>query len=299
MAVTVKKIRRTPPNGFIVIAVLWILAGLSALISVYAAYVVQAAGAQAIYDDRFRARALTTAAVELTAYEQLSAPPATRPTSGWFSFRLGEATVSVEYRTEAARIDLNAAPKPVLAGLFTVLGAGGGAAETYADRVIGWRTPVTASNDRETPNYHGLGYAPRGGKFPHVNELSLVRDLPSVLVERALPFVTVYSGRAQVNVFDAAQEVVAALPGMTRENVNDVLALRGASPEAQKQLLSKIAGLQQFATTEGSKAIRSQIAIAFDHGFRASSEVVILLDEQGHEPFSILSWRDSAPDGDR
>ena len=292
MVVAVTKVRQAGPNGFIVVAVLWVLAGLSALISIYAAYVVQAAGAQAIYDDQFRARALTAGAIELTAYQQLSAPEASRPTSGWFSFRLGEATVSVEYRSEAARIDLNAAPKSVLAGLFTMLGAGSDAAENYADRVIGWRTPVTAGNDQETSLYHGLGYGPRGGKFPHVNELTLVRDLPPVLVERALPFVTVYSGRPQVNIFDAAPEVVAALPGMTRENVNSVLAHRGASPETQKQLLAKLGSAAQFATMEGSKAIRSQITISFDHGFRSNSEVVALLDEHGQEPFSILSWRD-------
>jgi general secretion pathway protein K len=299
MVVAFRKVRQASPNGFIIVAVLWILAGLSALISIYAAYVVQAASAHAIYDDRFRAQALTSAAIELTAYQQLSTPEASRPTSGWFSFRLGAATVSVEYRSETSRIDLNSAPKPVLAGLFTVLGAGSDAAENYADRVVGWRTPATPDNDRETSIYQGLGYGPRGGKFPHVNELALVRDLPPLLVERALPFITVYSGRPQVNIFDAAQEVVAALPGMTRENINGALAHRGVAPEAQKQFLAKLGSAQQFTTMEGSKAIRSQVAITFDHGFRSNSEVVLLLVEQDHEPFSILSWRDSAPDGDR
>ena len=35
-----------------------------------------------------------------------------------FSFRLGQANVAVEFRSEAARIDLNAAPKQLLVGLF-------------------------------------------------------------------------------------------------------------------------------------------------------------------------------------
>ena len=36
--------------------------------------------------------------------------------------RLGAANATVEFRSEAARIDLNAAPKPLLAGLFRELG---------------------------------------------------------------------------------------------------------------------------------------------------------------------------------
>ena len=73
-----------------------------------------------------------------------------------------------------------------------------------------------------------------GAKFPHSNELALVRDLPMSLVERALPFVTVYSGRPQINILDAAPEVIAALPGITREDLNAFLAQRQASPENAK-----------------------------------------------------------------
>ena len=69
-----------------------------------------------------------------------------------------------------------------------------------------------------------LGYQPRGAKFPHTNELSLVRDLPISLVERALPFVTVYSGRPQINILDAAPEVIAALPGMTQDRAECIPA---------------------------------------------------------------------------
>ncbi len=46
-----------------------------------------------------------------------------------------------EFRSEAARIDLNSAPKELLAGLFVGLGAPRPAADSYADRIIGWRSP--------------------------------------------------------------------------------------------------------------------------------------------------------------
>jgi general secretion pathway protein K len=103
--------RRTASDGFIVVAVLWILGALSVLVSIYAVYVVNTASAFAAYDNHIKADALVSAALELTAYQQQSASAQSRPTHGSFSFRLGQANVAVEFRSEAARIDLNAASR--------------------------------------------------------------------------------------------------------------------------------------------------------------------------------------------
>ena len=206
----------TSTGGFISVAVLWILGALSVLVSVYAVYVIDTTAAFATYDSQLKSEALVSAALEVTAYRQQKTAALSRPSQGSFGFRLGQANVEVEFHSETARIDLNAAPKPVLAGLFITLGARPEDAESYADRIIAWRTARANQQDLETSAYRmsRLGYQPRGGKFPHPNELTLVRDLPSALVERALPFVTTYSGSSQINVLDAAPEVLASLPGM-------------------------------------------------------------------------------------
>jgi general secretion pathway protein K len=206
---------------------------------------------------------------------------------------LGQANVAVKFRSEAARIDLNTAPKQLVLGLFIALGARPEDAENYASRVIGWRTPQSVGQDAEAASYRlaRVGYRPRGAKFPHVNELSLVRDLPPSLVERALPFVTVYSGRPQINFVEAAPEVISALPGMTVDRVNEFLVKRQASPEKAKQLLPPEA--QQFATLEGSNACRVTIRISFDNGRTENVEVVVLRFQEGDQPFAILSWRDA------
>jgi general secretion pathway protein K len=285
--------RRTSPDGFIVVAVLWILGALATLVSIYTVYVIDTAVAFGVHDDRLRAEALVSAAVELTAY-QLSVTAEARPMHGRFSFRMGQASVAVEFRSEAARIDLNAAPKELLVGLFATLGARRDEAEHYANRVISWRTPPPKDQDPEAQAYRtaGLRYAPRGARFPHVSELSLVLELPIALVERALPFVTVYSGRPQVNALDAAPEVIAALPGMTRDRLNAVLAQRQATPGNGQVLMPLLEPAQGYVTMEGSKASRVTVRITFDNGRRTSSEVVILVFEEGTEPYSVLSWRD-------
>jgi general secretion pathway protein K len=285
---------RSQSDGFIVVAVLWILGALSALLSIYAVFVIDTAAGFAVYDDRLRSESLVSAALELTAYRQLTAAAQSRPSHGRFSFRLGQANVAVEFQSEAARIDLNAASKPLLTGLFVALGARRDIAELYADRVINWRTAPAQDQNSESMAYRaaGLAYEPRGGKFPNVAELTLVRDLPEALVERALPYVTVFNGRPQVNILDAAPEVIAALPGITTERVNAVLAQRQASPDDGKAALALLGEARQYASTEVGKTVRVNVQIAFDNGQKAGSEAVISIFDAGDEPYAVLSWHD-------
>ncbi len=281
-------------GGFIVVAVLWILGALATLASIYAVYVINTATGMSVNDERIQAEGLMTAALELTAYRLSSIDADTRPSRGNFVFRLGRANVVAEFRSEAARIDLNSAPKEMLAGLFAALGAQYPNAEYYADRIIGWRTTRDPDGpDDETSAFRtaGLRYRPRQAPFAHVGELWLVLGLPPALVERAMPFVTVFSGRPEINILDAAPEAVAAIPGMTPDRLYAVLSQRGAGPQNARFLLSLL-GSQAGATTEASKATRVAVRIDFDNRRRVRGEAVILLLDDSNEPFRVLSWRD-------
>ena len=217
-------------DGFIIVAVLWILVALATLASIYSIYINNSALALSGMDDGLQAEALVSAGLELTAF-RLTVPKdkdsdkdkdkdkeAQRPTRGQFAFRLGRANVTVNYSSETARIDLNAAPKALLAGFFAAIGASNDDADRYADRIIGWRQrpkPMDQAGEAALYRSAGLPYLPRGAPFAHASELWLVQGLPPALIRRALPFVTVYSGRPDINVFDAPPELIAALPDMT------------------------------------------------------------------------------------
>ena len=272
--------RQTASDGFIVVAVIWLLAALATFASIYALYVIDTAAAFRAYDDHLRAEALVSGAVELAAY-QLTSRAEHHPSIGQFSFRMGQARVDVEFRSEASRIDLNAAPKELLAGLFAALGEGGVDAEKYAERVVAWRGDQVA----------GARSAPGGAPFSNAEELALV-GLPMELVERALPLVTVYSGLGKVDVLEAAPEVIAALPGITGDRLNAVLAQRQTTSGDGRSLLPLLGRAQAYASTEPVNASRVTVDITFEDGLQTSSEVVILTYEKGNVPYSVLSWRD-------
>lgn len=284
-------------EGFILVAVLWILGGLAVLAAIYTVYVVNAATSLEVNDDRIQTDASVKAALELTAYYLGAVKEDERPASGQFNFRTGTANVAVNFLSESARIDLNAAAAPLLAGLFGTLGADADSAKFYADRVVAWRTPASNPNpdqDKEITAYRnaGLTYDAREAPFTSVQELWLVLGLPPTLVERALPYVTIYSGLGTINVMDAAPEVIAALPGMTPDRLDAVLQQRAALPNDARPVLQLLGAAQANATAGASNAVRVRVQVGLPRGRRINAEAVILLLQDAPDPYRVLSWTD-------
>jgi general secretion pathway protein K len=277
-------------RGFILVAVLWILSALAVLSAVYSVYVSNAAVAAHVTDDGVNAEAAVRAGVELAAYElsaaqessgpaqQLAAAPeSSRPAQGRFAFRLGRSMIKVSYIAEGARIDLNAAPKKLLAGLFEGIGAKPEDADTFADRVVGWRKKADGDGqDAEAEIYksQGYSYAPREAPFQNTLELSLVAGIPKHIVERVVPLVTVYSGSAQI-------DVRVASPAQRAQGKSD-----------GQSLLKLLGPASSNASVTPGKATRVLINVRLGNGRDVSAEVVIVTLQDGDEPFRVLSWSD-------
>jgi general secretion pathway protein K len=274
---------------------------------------------------------------------------------------VGRTGVSVRFRSEGARIDLNAAPADLLSGLFTAVGVDSARAETFADRVVGWRTKAATGADANAAgagtnaaggganatsasanvpgsdaNAGGAGtnaagananpagaggaedkaakedklyseqhmpYPPRHAPFDNALELSLLPGISLAVVERVLPFVTVFSGRGDVDVASADPTVLSALPQMTPQILGAVLNVRVSDPGDGRALLELLGPAKAHATAEASKAFRASIVVDFDNGRHVHPEVVFRLNDQGakdqgannqgdEEPYELLYWRD-------
>ena len=282
-------------RGFVIVAVLWLLAALAALAMIFSIYLANSARALSLSDTALQAEALVSAGIELTAYQLRLADEQSRPARGAFQTRLNHADLAVSFVSEAARIDLNGAPKELIAGLFGILGATEEDAGQMADRIVAWRTKSTtetAGNEDALYRVAGRPYSPRRAPFAHVNELGLVLGLPPALVERALPFVTVFTGAPGVDVLNAAPEVVAALPGMTPLVLKQFLNDRGSLPNEPNAIATALGGAKASATTQKSQAYRLTIQVRFGNGRQTVSEVVIAL-RGDEEPYRVLSWQDN------
>jgi general secretion pathway protein K len=310
--------------GFVLVAVLWILAALATLASVYSSYTVNTADASQVVNDRVQAEASIRAGVEMAVFRQLALPEKARPARGGFDMRVGRTSVAVRFRSETARIDLNAAPADLLAGLFTAVGVDSSRAQNFADRVVGWRTKAKASADaggagaganpasananpaganaspagadanlasaggtedkaaREDKLYsrENMPYPPRHAPFDSALELSLLPGIPLAVVERVLPYVTVFSGRAEVDVFTADPTVLSAFPEMTAKILGGILSARASDPGDGKALLELLGPAKARATADKSKVFRASVSVEFDNGRRVHAEVVFRLKDQ-------------------
>jgi general secretion pathway protein K len=287
--------KTTADSGFILVAVLWIVGALAVLASIYSTYAANAAAASHVADERLQAEASIRAGVELAAFQLLAVPEAARPTRGALQARVGRTKVYVRYRSEGGRIDLNAAPRELLGGLFSALGAGEAAAASYADRIMGWRKKVGSNADNPEASLYraaGLPYPPRQGPFNNTLELNLVLGLPPQIVERALPYVTVCNGKAQIDVLNAAPESLAALPGMTPGILHKVLEARASNPDDGGTLMELLGPARGRATIDQRKTLRATIGADLARGRRVQAEVVFTLTDGPDEPYDIVSWRD-------
>jgi general secretion pathway protein K len=285
-------------RGFVIVAVLWLLAALAALVTIFSVYLSNSARALALNDSRLKTEALVTAGVELAAYRLLGAEKDPRPSLGDFHVRLGGVRLAISYVPETTRVDLNAAPKEFIAGLLSVLGASDEDAKTVADRIVAWRGRVPNAGD-EDALYRAAGksYSPRQAPFPHINELALVLGMTSALVERALPFVTVFNGTPGVDALTASPEVIAALPGMTPLILKDFLDTRATLPNDPAAIAKALGpAASKAATAKNSKAYRILVRLHFPNDREAASEVVIRMGG-GDDPYQVLSWQDVAVHG--
>ncbi|MGD0719804.1 MAG: type II secretion system protein GspK [Roseiarcus sp.] len=284
---------RRGEDGFIIIAVLWMIAALAALASAYAVYAVQTAPSAALAEERLGAEAAIRAGVELCAFRQLAWPKPARPDAGAFSTEVGAGRIDVLYRSESARVDLNAAPRELIAGLFAQLGASNSAAGFLADRVVAWRGKLKESDRRQEAAVYanaGLGYGPLGAPFDNVLELSLLPGMSPALAERALRFVTIFGG-GKIDPLVADPLVLAALPGVTPEIANGFMAARSGPPPDSAALARMAGPVKDFIGADPNDYVRAEIVASVGNR-RIHAQVVLKIAESEPAPYDILYWRD-------
>lgn len=266
--------RATSRPAFVLIAVLWVMVGVSAL-GVGIALVARRSVGEArnrvaerragwvAEDCASRARvAIAEALADSGANASDSATWQSLDTSVRASRLLEGERCSVGLRAAGAALDINVVDSGTLSRLLLNVGVARVVADSLVDAILDWRD---ADDDPRPEGAERAWYAaqqrpqPRNGPFADARELDLVRGAASVPgLDKLLG-----TERARVSLNHAPLPVIAALPGFTREAVALVAEHRvrhspirnllhfatELSPGARDTLESHYAELVQTSTT--------------------------------------------------
>ncbi len=258
-------------RAFVLLSVLWVVLVVSFISFALAASVrTELAAAGNSFDSEralFMAKGAAEAVfLELQKPDTLRSAPV-RHEGGTYTFPFDSGEARVQFASDSDRIDLNAADDKLLASMFDSLGLDEVSRNELVDCILDWRDPddVPRLYGAEMTDYgqvfNGPGRLPRNAAFNSMQEVAMVKHMtPEVFFGRVefdaatktyhkVPglrdIATVSSGSAAVNINAASLDVLSALPAMTRELAETIVAVRQEKPLADtNDLLQRLPSLQ-------------------------------------------------------
>jgi general secretion pathway protein K len=278
-----------PRRGVVLVAVLWLIALLSALAMAASVTFRGFAAVVAVDRDRVRAEALLTAGLETAAHaiEILGDTPLDQLD---ITVMLASGSVRAHISDEGGRIDIGKAPVEVLAGLFRSLGAPETESNNIARSIAEWRKPVETGAPSGTGGSNDPAkVAYEGQPFSDVRQLLQIPGMPPEWVTAIAPLTTVY-GRQTVNPLTAPAEVIAALPGVDASRVRAFLQMRRNLPADTSQLAAMLGTAQRYLEVKTHPVALVDLMAILANGFTEAAQAVIVLMPQDSEPYRVLVW---------
>lgn len=244
-----------------------------------------------------QARLLAEAGFNRAVYELYRQDPAQRPIADGtlHDFAVPGAVIRFSLLDENAKIDLNKAPRELLAGLFAALDMDADARAGLPDAIVDWRDSDTARQllGAEDPDYlaAGFAYGAKDAPFDTVEELLLLPGMTHGIFMQLAPFLTVDSGQSGIDPTLAPAQVLAALPGMTPDMAHAYRQARQAFREANRvpPLPQAIDGRY---VTNGRGVIYSIFSSAtLERGGTAAIETTVRIQRNRPDmPIAIQRW---------
>jgi len=236
-----------------------------------------------------RARAAADGAVSLAIMGILDPSPQTQWHAGLGAhvLALPDANVRVSIEDEGGKVDLNAAPKEFLLGLFQALGVDPGTSNDLAESIVQRRHTRQADTTPPAPGVATTSSRPIAS-FVDVSDLRLVPGMTRSLFDRIAPFVTVYSRNPRVNPLTAALPVLAGVPGMTQAEIQDFVAAR-SQPSTIGNALALLRGGIRYLSDQPLQVITIRADATTENGARFVRSAIVALGTN-RAPYRFLAW---------
>ena len=187
-----------------------------------------------------------------------------------YNGQIGEGNYSVRITDESGKVDINIitdANSDFLRNLFKNLGIPEDEVNVIVDCILDWKDPddLLHLNGAEDDYYMSLPnpYKPKNANFDTLEELIMVKGITQEMLygkgeqRGIIDFLTINSGRSQINLNAAPKEVLMAIPGMTPEIADAIINYRQDKEikniaEIQTILGANYSLMSSYITTAGS-----------------------------------------------
>ena len=283
------------------ILVIWVIALMSVLLGSFA-LIARTENLQSRHMfDTTAARYAAEAGLERAIFELRRPDPAQRWAGDGrpYEFQFDNALVHVELTDESGKIDINSAGDDILQQLFVSQGMALDQAAALSDAIQDWRDPddIARPHGAEQSEYKsaGLSYVPRNAPYQTVSEVQQVLGMNYEIYSRIEPAITIYAGGAEPNAAYANKQALMALPGMTSELADQIIAQRQQVPVGQVGAtgLTTPNGMPIVANGGGNTyTVKSRATLP--NGASAVLDASIRLGGVGTsgKPYTVLRWRD-------
>lgn len=279
----------------ILLTVLWTIALMSALAMAAAVTFRGFAGVAGVERDRLQGDGLLTAGLEVAAgaVTSLGDEPLTERE---LTVDLSTGSVRARFSDEGGRIDIGKAPAAVLASLLRFVGAS--EPDGAAQRIVEWRRRYAgAPADAGAGPPDGRARSNRPARksddaqpFADVRDLAQVPGMAPAWLAAMAPLTTVF-GSETVNPLTASARVIAALPGVSRPQLEAFLAARRSYPTDAERLAAMFGPTQSYLAATPQRVVAVELAAALPDGYAAAAHAVIVLLPQDSQPYRVLVWK--------
>lgn len=207
---------------------------------------------------------------------------------------LDSGKLDISVMDVAGRIDLNAAPPELIAGLLRVGGASAETADKLADRIADWRDAdnTPRPNGAEQSDYAGSEPPVHvsNGPFLTAEEVMRVPGMTLDLWSAIGDSLTVASRRPGVNPMFASRKTLLALPGMDEGTADAILKARDGGSMAD--LANLVPAESRLYLTGGpSNIFAVRVRVQIEQGAVYVLDALVEPTPMAKPPWRIHAWR--------
>ena len=214
--------------------------------------------------------------------------------------RYGDGNVRISIEDEGGKIDLNNAPKELIAGLLGEF-APADQASALTDAIFERRTnfaPAAVPRpgrffNRGMANFQSLASL----AFSDISELRLLPGMSAELYAQLQPYITVYSQNPMLNRQTASRVALLSIPNISASDVDSLIAARGVPETVAPAQLSALARYTGIANLQAATIV-AEAHLPGGVSFAREAVVAVSPDQQLAAP-RFLRWRQLAEDDDR